>query len=616
MTILTALATLYDRMAEAGEAPMAGYSVEKIGGEVVLDLDGHVVEINSTIASQGNRLVRKLLHVPAAVKRASNIKSNLLWDKTAYALGVIPLESDSGDVVPGQGKRTQREHQEFVALHKKRLEGTTDDGLVSVRNFLDNWQPDEFDKRGFPSAVLGENVVFRLDGDTEPGGRWRYVHQRPAAQELLKKEAGQKEKLCLVTGKYAPASRLHPQIKGVAGAQSSGASLVSFNEKAYESHGMSQGDNAPVSESAAFAYGTALNVLLAKDFGRSVRIGESTAVFWAETPGRKDAFSIEDMISKTLNPPEGDDDALNTLRSALQNVASGRSAEMPEFDPLTRIYILGLAPNAARLSVRFWYPGHFRDFAQNVTRFWEDLSFDPSPWKSPPAAWSLLYELAPKRVTKNISPLLGSEQAESLAAKADTKNIPPLLGGELMRAILTGSRYPGTLLSSVIARIRADGVINGGRAAICKAFISRNASKEKLPMSLDRENLNPAYRLGRLFAVLERIQQLALSSLNATIRDRYFASASATPARVFPVLVRNSTHHLALLRKGDKVGLASWLDRELGTIWSGIGADLPRSFNLEDQGRFVAGYYHQRFAKSPNHNEDMKQNSDSNEETL
>lgn len=594
MTILTALTTLYDRMADAGEAPMRGFSIEKISGEVILDPDGNVIRINSTRVMDGSRTTGRALSVPAAVNRSSNIKSNFLWDKTAYALGVIGTERNTGEVVAGQGKRTQREHRAFVALHKNRLKNATDDGLVAFRRFLDLWRPDHFAQRGFPLAILNGNVVFRLDGDTGDDGVWRYVHDRPAARELYKTETPEERKFCLVTGQSAPVARLHPPVKGVGGAHSSGAALVSFNESAYESHGMSQGDNAPVSESAAFAYGTALNVLLAKDSGRSLRIGDSTVVFWAETANRADALPIEDMIWQALDPPEDTDDALNTLRTALQSVACGRGVKAPEFDPSTRIYILGLSPNAARLSVRFWYPGHFRNFAQNVTRFWDDLSLEPPPWKGPPVAWSLLYELAPQR---------------------DAKKFPPLLGGELMRSVLTGSRYPRPLLSSVIARIRADGEITGRRVAICKAFISRNTSKDKLPMSLDRENLNPAYRLGRMFAVLERIQQSAFSGLNATIRDRYFASASATPARVFPVLVRNAMHHLALLRKGDSVGLANWLDREMGTIWTGIGAELPRSLNLEDQGRFVAGYYHQRWAKSQDIGDSKETRPDSNEET-
>jgi CRISPR-associated protein Csd1 len=264
------------------------------------------------------------------------------------------------------------------------------------------------------------------------------------------------------------------------------------------------------------------------------------------------------------------------LKAALEAAAKGRAAQSPEFDPDTRVYFLGLAPNAARLSVRFWQPGSFGGFARHITRFWDDLALEPSPWKTNPAAWSLLYEVAARR---------------------DAKTIPPRLGGDLMRAVLTGAPYPRTLLSGVINRIRADGDINGKRAAICRAVINRNTNREEIPMSLDRENPNPAYRLGRLFAVLERTQQAALPGLNATIRDRYFAAASATPARIFPQLAKNATHHLSLMRKSDRGWLAHWLDREMGEIWGGLEADLPRSLNLEDQGRFVAGYYHQRWTK-------------------
>ncbi len=279
----------------------------------------------------------------------------------------------------------------------------------------------------------------------------------------------------------------------------------------------------------------------------------------------------------------------NRLRAALQDVATGRPAD-PKLDPQTRVYMLGLAPNAARLSVRFWHVGDFGEFARNMLAFWEDLRIeghpDHPPWKGPPAARSLLYETAIR---------VGGKP------KADT--IPPLLGGEVMRAVLTGQPLPRSLLSAVIGRIRADGEANGRRAAICKAVINRalksrhetHFEKEMIPVSLDPDNTNPAYRLGRLFAVLERAQSSALPGLNATIKDRYFAAASATPARVFPLLVKNATHHLALLKKGENGGLGHWLEKELGVIWSGLDPDLPRAFNLEDQGRFIAGYYHQRW---------------------
>ncbi|RWR14217.1 type I-C CRISPR-associated protein Cas8c/Csd1 [Paenirhodobacter populi] len=589
MTILSALAGLYERMAQAGDAPRRGYSTERIGGEVVIDRDGNLVAINPKLVAEGKRTVAAPLAVPAAVKRSSGIAPNFLWDKTAYVLGVTAQKDEKGKPVLADGRpvaaqerRTADEHAAFVALHRERLAGTEDPGLLALLRFLDRWTWEDFAARACSPEVLDQNVVFRLDGE---GG---YLHDRPAAAQLLAGESAGEGVLCLVTGERAPAARLHPSIKGVMGAQSSGASLVSFNigskdiRGASSSYGKIQGDNAPTSEAAAFAYGTALNALLARSgpgpSRRALRIGDTTVVFWAETPDRSHDEEAEDWMAGLLDPPddsESEADATLKLRATLEAVARGQKPDDPRFHPDTRVYVLGLAPNAARLSVRFWLPGTLGDFTRNLARFHEDMRLDPTAWKRLPAAWALLYETALQR-------------------KAE--NIPPLLGGELMRAVLDGTPYPRMLLSSVIGRIRADGIVNGARAAICKAYIQRNL-KEEFPVSLDPDNTEPAYRLGRMFAVLEGIQQAALPGLNATIRDRYFAAASATPARVFPLLFKTATHHLSNLRKGDKDWLGRYFDDQMGKIWAGLSSDLPASLTLEDQGRFVAGYYHQKFTK-------------------
>lgn len=450
------------------------------------------------------------------------------------------------------------------------LAGATDPGLVALTRFLDRWTPDQFAALSLDPEALDQNIVFEFERG--------FIHDRPAAVALLRDDAGAGG-LCLVTGATGPVARLHPSIRGVMGAQSSGASLVSFNAEAYESLGKSQGDNAPVSQAGAFAYGTALNALLERKANaadqRHLRIGDTTMVFWAEAVKAEAADWTEVLMGLAINPPD-DAAETKTLQAALESVARGQATEDPRLDPSTKVYLLGLAPNAARLSVRFWHPGDFGGFARNVRRFWDDLAIEPAGWKGPPAAWSLLYEVA----------LLGKAE-----------NIPPLLGGQVMRAVLTGQPLPRSLLSGVIARIRADGRITARRAAICRAVINRHAAKEEIPVSLDPDNLNPAYRLGRLFAVLESIQQRALPGLNATIKDRYFAAASATPARVFPLLVKNATHHIALMRK-EGGGLGHWFESRMGAIWAGLGPDLPRSLNLEDQGRFVAGYYHEKFNKT------------------
>lgn len=267
------------------------------------------------------------------------------------------------------------------------------------------------------------------------------------------------------------------------------------------------------------------------------------------------------------------------IADKLAAIGSGRplADAVPGVDEQTRFHVLGLSPNAARLSIRYWHTDSLGAIAQRIVDHWRDMRMEPQPWRTPPAAWRLLIETAPQR-------------------KAD--RIPPVLGGALMRAILTGGPYPRSLLAAIITRMRQDHDINGLRAAICKACLTRDyrlgLSKEDVPVSLNPNETNVAYRLGRLFAVYERVQAAALGNVNATIKDRYFGAASATPASIFPLLERTSGHHLASLRKNEKAGLARWFDREIDDILSGIDTVLPRSLRLEEQGRFAIGYHHQR----------------------
>lgn len=589
MTILSALVTLYDRMQVAGEAPRPGFSAEKIGFAIVLR-PGQPPRLADRRDLSGKKPVPVMLNVPAPPenRRGRKLVSASFWDPSPYALGV---SADSNGGISLNADQAKEKFDCFREHNLRLTEGADSPGLQAFHNFLESWKPSDFENYGFSSEALKKNIVFEFDD----GDRPRYVHDLPEVADLLAPKDGSEGSLCLVTGKTAPVARLHPSIKGVMGAQSSGASLVSFNNDAYQSFGKSQGDNAPVSEQAAFAYGAALNALLEgksnKSLERYLRIGETTVTFWVETPEAQAANWHEMLMGQAVNPPNEASER-NRLRAALQDVASGQPAD-PKLDPSTTVYMLGLAPNAARLSVRFWHVGAFGDFARNMVAFWDDLHIEGHPdnpaWRGPPAAWSLLNETAIRVGGKS---------------KADT--IPPLLGGEVMRAVLAGQPLPRSLLSAVIARVRADGDVSARRAAICKAVINRalkhkdetHFEKEMIPVSLDPENTNPAYRLGRLFAVLERAQTEALPGLNATIKDRFFAAASATPARVFPLLVKNATHHLAVLKKGDRSGLGHWLEKEMGLIWVGLSSDMPRSLNLEDQGRFIAGYYHQRWTPS------------------
>jgi CRISPR-associated protein Csd1 len=573
MTILQALNGYYDRMAARGEAEPPGYSREKISYAILLAPDGAVAAVNDIRDTTGKKPAPIMMNVPAGVKRTAGIATNKLWDKSSYVLGVTS----------GEGKRTAQEHEAFKVAHAALLADTQDAGLLALRHFLESWTSTQFEESPhFTEEMKDANIVFRLDGVQE------YLHDRPAARAMVTAALGTVgDNLCLVTGERGTAARLHPSIKGVWGAQLAGASLVSFNLDASESYGKEQGENAPVSEAATARYTAALNRLLDKGSSNRLQVGNTTTVFWADASGsggEAAAGAADDWALDALEPRADREEARN-VKDQLEVAAQGRAASelsTKDIDPGTRFYILGLAPNAARLSVRFWYDCTFGDLEQRIRDHWQDMAITPLPKVWPPSAWHLLIETA---------------------AQHDSKNIPPLLGGELMRAILNGTRYPRSLMSAVLVRIRAEqGEVTPMRAAILRGILTREYrlgfEQKEVPMALDENDTNPAYRLGRWFAELEAIQQHALPGLNATIRDRFYGSASSAPARTFPVLIRNAMNHLAGLRKDGKAG---GHEKRLEAIIAGVEHGLPRSLRIEDQARFAIGYYHQRadrFTKS------------------
>jgi CRISPR-associated protein Csd1 len=580
MTVLQALDRYYERMAARGEAEPPGFSREKISFAIELAADGTPVAVIDLRQASGKRLVPQMLSVPAAVKRTAGILPNLFWDKSAYVIGRTA----------GDGKRTAEEHQAFKELHLELLRNAVDAGLNALRRFLEVWTPDRFDAPPFMIEMLDANIVFRLQGERD------FIHQRDAARALIaeRSSGGGTRVPCLVTGRAGTPQRLHPTIKGVNGAQSSGAALVSFNLDAFASYGKEQGDNAPTSEEAAFRYGAALNGMLERGSRNRLSrgIGDATVVFWADTSATADeaaAQAAEDFFATLVEPPDDTGEA-RRLREGLDAVVQGRPIEALDLglDPQTRFHVLGLAPNAARLSVRYWLTDTLGAFVDRLAAHHRDLAIEPSPWgaRRPAIGWLLL---------------------KTTAVQEKYENIPPLLAGEVARAVLEGTRYPRSLLAAAIMRLRAgDDPSTGWHAAVIKAVLARDRRlklaatvtsdhpeppREDLPVSLQRDNPDPAYQLGRLFAAYETAQRMALGKVNATIRDRYFGAASATPASVFPLLMRASQNHLGKLRKGGK---GAWLEREIEEIVGRLGDHLPRSLALEAQGRFVLGYYHQR----------------------
>lgn len=613
--ILAALNDYYARLLDdenSGVSP-PGFSQESISYAIVLDCNGQVVAVDDIrdVGSGSKKLTPKGLVVPASFKRAGNVfKPFFLWDKTGYVLGISKIgerarkkisqpelfsdkERELTKEEQKQLERLPKQYEAFKSFHENFLAGTKDDGLVAFLSFIKNWDASSFNQLSVfnchGESFLDANVVFRLDGER------RWLHERPAVHSLcsqLQKESTGKELgMCLVTGMMAPVARIHESIKGVRDAQSSGASIVSFNKESFVSYGKNQGENAPVSESVARAYVTSLNHLLNSNRQR-MQIGDATVVFWAQAENGEAANAAEDIFSAFLNPKDGDRRETEKTRDALELIRQGRplSSLDARLAEGTRIFVLGLAPNASRLSIRFWETDTLDAFAKRLAQHYEDLHLEPSPWNTPPAIWRLLLATAPSR-----------------NGKAKSEDVPPQLAGELARAILTGGHYPYSLLGNIIMRLRADGDISGTRVALCKGVLTRakrlgykGISKGGTPVSLDTNNTEPGYLLGRLFASLEGVQRGALGKhINATIRDRYYGAASATPASIFPMLLRNAQNHLSKIRK-DRVGFAVSLEKEIGEIIDLLGAAFPKSLRMESQGNFAIGYYHQsqaRFAR-------------------
>lgn len=561
--ILQELVHYYDRKAQDPDSALApeGFEQKEIPFVIVLDDDGALVQIEDTRSLVGKKKRARSFLVPQGVKKTSGVAANLLWDNAEYVLGVV---------TKGKPERVIEQHAAF----KTRLaELPADDaGLIATTAFLANLPQDRLAKDPAWEEIVATNpnLTFQLLGDSE------LVCQRAdVVAHLLAREADAAQEtaqgICLVTGRPAEIERLHPSIKGVKDAQTSGANIVSFNQRSFESYGKEgkQGENAPVSKQAVFAYTTALNHLLGKDSAQRMQVGDASAVFWATAD-----CELESGFASLWNEPPKDDPDRNTraVKALFESVYQGN---LNVSDEKTRFFVLGLAPNNARISVRFWQTGTVKDFLLRIARHFEDIDLVHSS--------ELQQYLSLKTLLK------------SIAAREDEKNIPPNLGGDTLRAILAGLPYPETLLQSAVRRIRAEQDVNYPRAALIKACINRKSGKEELTVSLDENNTNVAYRLGRLFAVLERVQEEANPSIRATIRNTFWGAASGTPEKVFPMLINLSNKHLAKIRR-EKVGRATNLEKLIGSIVEAFDPDtpFPKNLLLNEQGSFAVGYYHQK----------------------
>jgi len=569
--ILQALADYYQRLADEGSGDVApeGFQSKEIPFLITIDRQGRFKGFIDTREGEGkNRRARSFM-VPREEKRAGQKAweiANLLWDNQGYVLGCCTKKDQ------GQQKaldKAQGQHSSFRKRIEDTFTGTRPAAVQAVLAFLEHPDQAAMSKDPIWPEIMekGGNLTFRLDGET------RIICEDPEVIKALSGTAGSKSAelgQCLVSGQADRIKTLHNAIKGVWGAQPMGANIVSFNLDAFCSYGKQQGLNAPVGEKAEFAYITALNRLLSKGSRQRIQVGDASTVFWAERQN-----PIENWFADFFaEPPKGESQQDNlAVRELFAAPASGRP---PIVEDMTRFYVLGLSPNASRIAIRFWHAGTVGEVATAVRQHFEDLAIVHGPVE-----------------TEHLSIF---RLLVSTAMQGKSDNITPNLAGDFMRAILEGTPYPGTLLGSALRRIRAEHEITYPRASLIKAVLARQAryrhqSAKEVGMSLDRSNDNVAYRLGRVFAFLERAQEAANPGINATIRDRFYGAASSTPVTVFPLLLKLKNHHLSKL---DNRGLADWYEKEIGEIIDGVPSRFPAHLSLDDQGRFAIGYYHQR----------------------
>ena len=583
--ILQALADYYNRKSasDPGLLPSLGFEPKKIPVIFEIDEQGACVQVRELDAKSDDAV----FVVPQGEKKTSGVRANLLWDTVEYTLGLntkdAPDEEDEEkreEILNKQQARISEQRQAFLdRLTDLPEPAASDVGIKALLKFLQGIDAYALASHpAYETLKTNPNVSFWLNGDAH------LICQRPAVIETIKALAPADEaEVCLMTGEHDQIERVHPSIKGVWGAQSSGANIVSFNLRAVDSYGKTQGQNAPVGKKSSFAYTTALNFLLRKGSSQRFQVGDTSTVFWAQRPDENSEFV--DIFSTVFGatPAQIKDNPDMHTRAVRDIYAAVSKGAMPPSEA-NKFFVLGLAPNAARIAIRFWHVDTIAAFSGRIKRHFDDLEICRAPYD--PEHLPLFHLLT------------------SIAVLGKVENIPPNLAGELMRSILTGHAYPQTLLASAIRRCRTEQQITYTRAALIKACLNRNSKKEVITVGLDAKNTDIAYRLGRFFAALERLQEYAhwdeqqgKSAIKKTIRDSYYSSASSSPASVFGTLDKLSKHHLEKLGKlgGKKSdGRKIWLEKLLQEIAWELPPDLPKTLILRDQAKFAMGYYHQR----------------------
>lgn len=580
------LQALYDYYQRRDDLAPQGFERKEIPFVIVIDEHGNFINLEDTREGEGkNKRARAFLVIKTKGRpgaKASEI-TNVFWDHYGYVLSKPKDESEKAhnDAV--------KQHQTFINLVKDVCAKFPENRqFIAVDRFVNNNDAinQVFNHENWRDCnkIPGCNLSFRLAGEQKLVAEHDDLKNLAIVETPILEDDNEvvtnADGICLITGERSPIAILHTATSLPGG--KSGGKLVGFQKNSgYDSYYKEQGTNAPVSKKAEAAYTTALNVLLGKDSNNKFRLSDASVVFWAE---KQNDFETG-FASFFAAPPKDDPDRnAREIKALFESIHSGKLNE----DGDTSFYILGLAPNAARISIRFWKTGKVKDFASKIELHFSDLE--------------IIHGKNDEREYYSLFNLLSN-----IAFEYKLDNIPPSLSVKVIECILDGAVYPATLQQQCLRRIHADRIVNRIRAAILKAYLNRkdriyNTNEIQITMALDLENNNQGYLCGRLFAVLEKIQEEAQPGINATIKDRYYGAASSTPVTVFGRLLNLTNHHLAKLHPGRKTNL----EKLVQEVMSGVSSNgMPAHLSLDDQSRFAIGYYHQRqdlFTKKDNNN--------------
>ena len=582
--LIKALCDYYDILAVKGSVLPAGYSKVNVHYKISLTEEGQIDEIidcqKVELVPSGKKMKEKKGPVEMVMPERTEkpgIDANIAEHRPLYIFG---LNLDKDHLTPDdRTDKAKKSHMAFVKANLDFTENLQSPIISAFRNFLLSWKPEgqtenewllglgkDYQKAGFAFCLSGEPDRL-LHEDPELKKKWEEEY----AVQLVKDDNARTVQ-CAVTGETGPIARIHSKIKGVYGGLATGSVLIGFNNDSENSYGNEQSYNSNISETAMKKYTEALNFLLSSDRHKAM-LDEMTIVFWAMSS--KDTY--EDLFMKLFLGQQDQMDAEKTdamLKELLKdardaNVTEERLQSLNMIDSDVDFYMLGLKPNSSRLSVKFIIRRKYADVLWNIAKFQKDL-----------------------QVTEEFhSVALWQIKREMISPKSKNDKVNPAVMSRLFESVLNGAAYPVSLLETIVRRVKTDegnGKINSVRAGIIKACINNKKSKEELKVSLDKTNQTPAYLCGRLFAVLEKLQQDASNnSLNRTIKDAYFASASAKPALVFPKLIRLAQNHL------NKVKYPVYYNKLIGEIIDGLNGGFPETLRLTDQGRFDVGYYQQ-----------------------